>query len=79
MSAEEQSHCHSAGVRRPSPGVRPSVNPVLSETVMQINAKFGGKLPIQHISRPFRLIVGFQNFTNLFIHLFILFYTFSLT
>ncbi len=38
---------------RPSSVVRPSVKPIFSEPVGHINAKFGGKVPLHHISRPF--------------------------
>ncbi len=41
-----------ASIVRPSVR-RPSVKPVFSETVKQINAKFCGKVAIHHISRPF--------------------------
>ncbi len=37
---------------RPSSAVRPSVKTVFSEPVKHINAKFGGKVPFHHISRP---------------------------
>ena len=30
-----------------------SVKPIFSEPVKPINAKFGGKVPFHHISRPF--------------------------
>ncbi len=48
----QQSYCRHVGVRRPSV-CRPSVKPVFSEPVRHINAKFGGKVPFHHISRPF--------------------------
>ncbi len=57
----QQSYCRHAGVRRPSSVVRPSsVKPVFSEPVKQINAKFGGKVPFHHISRP--LFCSFSKF-----------------
>ncbi len=65
----QQSYCRHAGVRRPS------VKPVFSELVMQINAKFGGKVPFHHISRSFFLFV-FQNFAFL---IFYEFFSFSST
>ncbi len=46
---------------------RPSVKPVFSEPVRQINATFGGKLPFYHIFRPVFLFV-FQNFAVLFLY-----------
>ncbi len=54
----QQSYCRHAGVRRPSvrPSSivrRPSVKLMFSEPIKQINAKFGGKVPFHHISRPF--------------------------
>ncbi len=63
--------------RRPSSvrlSVRPSsVTPVFSEPVRHINAKFGGKVPFHHISRPFLfvcLLLFFQNFACFFFFLF---------
>ncbi len=41
---------------------RPSVKPVFSEPVGHINAKFGGKVPFYHISRPFFLFFKILNF-----------------
>ncbi len=55
----QQSYCRHAGVRRPSVR-RPSVKLIFSEPVKQINAKFGGKVPFHHISRPFFFVS--QNF-----------------
>ncbi len=63
----QQSYCRHAGVRRPS------VKPVFSEPVKHINAKFGGKVPFDHISRPF----FFQNFAFCIFLRF--FFSFSLT
>ncbi len=69
----QQSYCRHAGVR---PSVRrPSVKPVFSEPVMQINAIFGGKVPFLHISRTF-FFFFFQNFAFL---IFYDFFSFSLT
>ncbi len=34
-----------------------SVKPVFSEPVMQINAKFGGKVPFHHICRLFFFVL----------------------
>ncbi len=42
-----------ASVVRPSVVCRPSVKLIFSEPVKQINAKFSGKVPFHHISRPF--------------------------
>ncbi len=56
----EQSYCRHAGVRHPSSVVRrPSVKPVFSEPFKQINAKFGEKMPIHHISRPFLALLDY--------------------
>ncbi len=43
----EQSYCHGTGVRNLSSSVGRTSFP---ETVKRINAKFGGKVPTQHIS-----------------------------
>ena len=43
----QQSYSRHAGVRRPS------VDIAFSDTTELINAKFGGQVPIHHISRPF--------------------------
>ncbi len=52
----QQSYCRHAGVRRPS------VKPVFSEPVRYINAKFVGKVPFHHISRPFFFLFCFSKF-----------------
>ncbi len=70
----QQSYCSQAGVRRRSSVRRPSVKPVFSEPVKHIDAKFGGKVPFDHISRPFFFV--FQNFAFL---IFYDFFSFSLT
>ncbi len=57
----QQSYCRHAGVRRPSV-CRPSVKPVFSEPVRHIKAKFGGKVPLHHISRPFSLFFKILHF-----------------
>ncbi len=44
-----------------------SVKAVFSEPVMQINAKFGEKVPFHHISSPFFFFV-FQNFGFLILY-----------
>ena len=52
-------YCRHTGVRRPSPVV---CKTVFSEPVKQINAKFGGKVPIHLISRPIVLFFEILQF-----------------
>ena len=48
----QQNFCYGTRVRHPS-SIRPSVKPIFSEIVKQINAEFGGKALVYNISRPF--------------------------
>ena len=62
--------------RRPPSSVRrPSVKPVFSEPVKHINAKFGGKVPFHHISRPYMCILDIQNLAFLIFYDFYYFFS----
>ncbi len=64
----QQSDCRHVGIRRPS-----IVKPIFSEPVKQINAKFGGKVPLT-ISIPVIFFFEFKAFD-----FYIFFFSFSLT
>ncbi len=57
-------------VRSPSVVRRPSIKPIFSEPVKHIKAKFGRKVPFDHISRPFFCFSKFCIFDFLRIFLF---------
>ena len=66
----QQSYCRGAGVRRPS------VNLGFSENAAWIQAKFGAKLPIRHMPKPFFFFI----FSKFLIFIFLrFFFSFSLT
>ncbi len=64
-------HSRATVVTRAS--VRPFIKNVFSELIKQINAKFGGKVPFHHISRPFLCLF----FKNLVFLIFYDFFSFS--
>ena len=74
----QQSYCPHAGVRRPSSSFRRSLDIVFSDTTewITVNAKFGGQVPMHHISRSFFFCFVFLFFKILNFWLFTNFLTF---